>query len=357
MNNVKIFARTIEDEAIRQINELAESEVGNNSKIRIMPDAHSGKGCTIGTTMTISDKVCPNLVGVDIGCGVNLSIYHFDITPQELDEIIKNKVPNGFGIKTKDMAINDGSYHHSKDIVTELKCYRELSYEVKERAYLSLGTLGGGNHFIEMYDNSSICVHTGSRNIGNEVARYYQKLAVEKNPQPNKELSYLTGDDMANYLHDVDLMQTWAKLNREYIIDAILGSDYNLFCDTVHNYIDIDEVILRKGAISAKNRETLVIPLNMRDGIMVCRGKGNDDWNNSAPHGAGRLYSRGAAKKAFKLEDYKNSMNGIFTTCVCEETIDEAPFAYKDMQEIIELVKPTVEIKEILKPIYNFKAK
>lgn len=376
---MKIFAKTVEKEAIEQINKMAKSPLGENAHIRIMPDCHAGAGCVIGTTMRITDKVCPNLVGVDIGCGVDYVETNIDFSArlEELDAVIRENIPHGMNAH-KTVQPYDFS---------ELRCWDKLKKETREYAMLSLGTLGGGNHFIEAYDNCGLAVHSGSRNIGWRVAEYYQKLAEKKcfhehhqklmeemkeieprlrsewlkQKQLNidKELCFLTGEDMQDYLHDVAIMQKFANDNRKKILDVIvskMGGKIIEHINSTHNYIDVENMILRKGAISAQDSEILVIPLNMRDGLLICKGKGNPDWNFSAPHGAGRLYSRKKAKELFTVEDYAKSMQGIFTTCINEETLDEAPFAYKDYMEIMECIEPTVDIINRLVPIFNFKA-
>lgn len=376
---VKIYAKTIEQEAISQIFEMANSPLGENANIRIMPDCHAGAGCVIGTTMIITDKVCPNLVGVDIGCGVDLVKTDIDFSNrlEELDNVIRKYIPFGMETHSTEKAWN----------FEELYCWKYLDNETKARAKTALGTLGGGNHFIEAYKDGWLSVHSGSRNIGYKVAEYYQKLAEKrikeynytllkeklKTIEPkmreawlkdnkisiNKDLCYLTGEDMAAYLHDVAIMQKFANDNRMQMlqeITTVMGGKILEHINSVHNYIDTENMILRKGAISAQNGQLLVIPLNMRDGLLVCKGKGNPDWNYSAPHGAGRLYSRSMAKEVFTVEEYINEMEGIFSTCINESTIDEAPFVYKNYQEIVECVEPTVEILDRLIPIFNFKA-
>lgn len=384
---VKVFATTIEDEAIGQITEMANSPLGENAHIRIMPDAHAGKGCTIGTTMRITDKVCPNLIGVDIGCGVDLMILNEKIKDRlpELDKVIRENIPYGMNVHEKQQVDEE---YFSKN----LYCWSELKKETKETAIRALGSLGGGNHFIEAYDNGiqgAISVHSGSRNIGYKVAQYYQNLAEkrldkvnkedfiklletippqeresfikkykEENPPVKKELAYLIGEDMEHYLHDMRFMQDFAIMNRLSILSTIkteMKLPHSQIITSTHNYIS-DDNILRKGAISARRGELLVIPMNMRDGLLVCRGLGNEDWNNSAPHGAGRLYSRSKAKELFSVDDYRMSMEGIYTTCVNESTLDEAPFVYKDQKEIEEAIQPTVIVEDHLIPIYNFKA-
>ena len=381
---IKIFARTLEEEALGQVTVLANSVLGEGANLRIMPDAHAGAGCVIGTTMIITDKVCPNLVGVDIGCGVDLvkTDIAFEGRLQELDDIIRKHVPYGKRHHEKVKTFRD---------FAKLKCWDKLKKDTKLTATKSLGSLGGGNHFIEAYGNGYLAVHSGSRNIGWRVAQYYQWQAekqvsermsvikmeamqsvpekereawLKKNKYKiaiDKDIAYLVGDLMQDYLHDMNIMHEFAVANRkamlETIVDKLKGCIVSQITST-HNYIDMryGMIILRKGAISAREGEELVIPLNMRDGLLLCVGKGNPDWNYSAPHGAGRLYSRSKAKNILSLEDYKEAMKGIFSTCINHDTLDEAPFAYKDHKEIMELIEPTVEIKERLIPIYNFKA-
>jgi len=371
---VKIFTENIDEGTYAQIVKMSNSRLGENAHIRIMPDVHKGRGCTIGTTMLITDKICPNLIGVDIGCGVNIVFVKENMTDkvEALDDIIRKHIPYGFRI------------HESKKEYPfeEMKCWEYLDDEARERSEYSLGSLGGGNHFIEAYKNA-VAVHSGSRNIGQAVAVYYQRLAeqtikdvklecLEKiedtkkqewlNNNKNfveKELAYLTCDNMKNYLHDMKIVQQFAEGNREAMLKVIIEKLNLISTDKIistHNYIDTETSILRKGAIAAEKNKKLVIPLNMRDGVLICEGKGNEDWNYSAPHGAGRLYSRAKAKEMFKLEDYEKSMEGIYSTCVSKRTIDESPFAYKEYTEIIENIEPTAKIIERLVPVFNFKA-
>lgn len=378
---VLVFAETIEQEAISQIYNMANSPVGENAHIRIMPDAHAGKGCTIGTTMRITDKVCPNLVGVDIGCGVLMVKTNIDFASRlnELDRVIREQVPSGFSVHS------EPSYF-AKNIVDKLICADSMDSSALDRAYKSLGTLGGGNHFIEAYEDGWIAVHTGSRNLGVQVCKEYQAYARDccsgnkiakdmlsvipaklredfikshTREKVQKDLEYLADTPMQHYLHDMRVCQSYAHWNRNAILGTIISAMNGLdlvAIESVHNYIDVSEKMLRKGAISAQKGERCIIPLNMRDGVLICRGKGNPDWNFSAPHGAGRLYSRSAAKAKFTVDQYREAMDGIYTTCVSQATLDEAPFAYKDMEEIMRCVEPTVTIEQRLKPIYNFKA-
>ena len=376
---VEIYAKTVEQEAISQILKMANSPLGENAHIRIMPDCHAGAGCVIGTTMRITDKVCPNLVGVDIGCGVDLVKTNIDFATrlEELDDVIRTHIPFG-------MATHESEQKYDFE---ELYCWRYLDKDTKLRAKTALGTLGGGNHFIEAYKDGWLSVHSGSRNIGYKAAAYYQALAEKRikeynhkflkeelqTIEPTKreqwlkehkitvdtDLCYLTGEDLNNYLHDVELMQRFANSNRLTIlrkITDVMGGRVEKHINSIHNYIDTENMILRKGAISAQKNQTLVIPLNMRDGLLVCKGKGNPEWNYSAPHGAGRLYSRSEAKRTFSVEEYAMQMEGIFSTCINQSTLDEAPFAYKDYREIMECIEPTVEILDRLIPIFNFKA-
>ena len=382
-NDIKIYATTLEDVAFEQIKELGEFEPYQDSKIRIMPDCHAGVGCTIGTTMEIKDKITPNLVGVDIGCGMlTVKLKETDIDLQKLDSVINEFIPNGFNIHSEPKA----DFDFDKLLAKNLNI---------GRATLSIGSLGGGNHFIEVGKNSKgelfLVIHSGSRNIGGQVAKYYQDIAIEKltdnskereelierlkkegkqneigeelkklkKPIINKDLAYLTDDDFDNYMRDMELMQKFAALNRRTMANIVLDkaglSEAEAF-ETIHNYIDFKRMILRKGAVSAENGEILLIPINMCDGSIIAKGKGNEDWNYSAPHGAGRLMGRNEAHKKLNFDEFKEQMKDVYSTSVLTETLDEAPNAYKSMNEIIEAIGETVEIIDIIKPIYNFKA-
>lgn len=397
MKDLKIFTDNIEQEAVEQINLLLEQEPFKNCKVRIMPDVHAGKGCVIGFTADLGDKVIPNIVGVDIGCGMLcVELGKIDLDLKKLDKTINENIPAGRNIREQKLI--------NFDKINDLYCLRELKETKKFNR--AIGTLGGGNHFIEIdvdeEGNKYLVIHTGSRNLGKQVADYYQNLAIElcsgkkemfkrkeeiiktykeqgrkqeiqkalkeleaeyKENKPNlpNELCYLEGKYREMYLHDMRICQTYATTNRANIARQILINlkmETNLpYIETIHNYISFDDNIVRKGAIRANKGERVIIPINMRDGSIIAVGKGNADWNNSAPHGAGRLMSRHKAKEIFNLEEFKESMKDIYSTSVVEETIDEAPFAYKPMQEIIDNIKDTVEIERIIKPIYNFKAK
>ena len=385
-NKTIIYAETFEYEAYDQLKELCNFEAYLDSKIRIMPDAHAGKGCVVGTTMTIKDKVTPNLVGVDIGCGMlTVELKDSTIDFSKLDKVISNKIPSGFSVHDRAKSSFDFS---------NLRCSNHVDLK---RALLSIGSLGGGNHFIEVdYSEKThkyyLVIHSGSRKLGGDVCKYYQDLAFQKvnemkkvkeelikklksegrekeidsqlklitKPSANKDLSFLSGSDFNDYLNDMALVQKFAVLNRKTMADIIIkemGFNESERFETIHNYIDFKRMILRKGAVSAEYGEKLLIPINMRDGSLICVGKGNEDWNFSAPHGAGRLMSRSKAKELIDLKEYKLSMNGIYSTSVCQSTLDEAPQAYKPMEEIIEAIKPTVDIIDIIKPEYNFKSK
>ncbi|MFA5366708.1 MAG: RtcB family protein [Dehalococcoidia bacterium] len=380
-----IFAETFEYEAFEQVKKMCNFEAYQDSKIRIMPDAHAGKGCTVGTTMTVIDKITPNLVGVDIGCGMlTVELKEVDIDFKKLDEIIKSQVPNGFDVHSKSRAKFDFS---------GLRCQKRVDLQ---RAALSLGSLGGGNHFIEVGKSEStgklyLVIHSGSRKLGGDVCKYYQDLAFSnanemgkikdnlikrlkaegrekdiavelkkiKKPVTDKELAFLIGDDFNDYMNDMKIVQLFAVLNRATMAMIILD-EMNLYeesrFETIHNYIDFKRMILRKGAVSAEKDEKLLIPINMRDGSLLCIGKGNEDWNYSAPHGAGRLMSRSMAKKNLDMGDFAKSMKGIYTTSVGTETLDEAPQAYKSIEEIKAAITDTVDIVDTIKPLYNFKA-
>ena len=383
-NEVKVFAETFENEAYEQVMTLANFEPYKNSKIRIMPDSHAGKGCTIGTTMTITNKVTPNLVGVDIGCGMLVvELWQREIDLKKLDDVIHKYVPSGFN--THPVPI------HSFDF-KKLKCAKHVDLN---RALLSIGSLGGGNHFIEV-DRSEdgqlyLVIHSGSRNLGVGVCNYYQNLAYEKSvdmadrrhelirtlkaqgrekdinselqklqrQKISKELAYLEGENFEDYINDMEIVQQFASFNRKAIAELILEHmDLHIadIFETIHNYIDTKNMILRKGAVSAQKCERFIVPINMRDGSLICFGKGNADWNCSAPHGAGRLMSRNKAKEVISMKEYEDSMQGVYTTSVNGSTIDEAPQVYKPISEIMEAIKPTAGIIEVIRPIYNFKA-
>ncbi|HHX68398.1 MAG: RtcB family protein [Miniphocaeibacter sp.] len=358
-NYAIVFTDDLEIQAEKQITNLLNHEFIKDSKIRIMPDVHAGIGCTIGTTMTIQDKIVPNLVGVDIGCGTEtVLLKNKNIELEKLDKIIHNSIPSGFEIrKTVHPYIDELALEN-------LRCLNHINIK---RARLSLGTLGGGNHFIEINEDENgqlyLVVHSGSRHLGKQVAEYYQNLAFKdlkkKNIRINKNLAYLEGKLFDDYLHDMALVQKYAEKNRHAIVSEIVKQMKFKVIDsftTIHNYIDIESMILRKGAVSAKKGERLLIPINMRDGSLLCIGKGNEEWNYSAPHGAGRILSRRAAKESFKMSDFKKSMEDIYSTTINKGTLDEAPFAYKPIDEIIANIGDTVEIVGVLKPLYNFKA-
>lgn len=389
--NVKVFAKTCEKEALVQIEDMMRSEAYKDCMVRIMPDCHAGKGCTIGTVISIKDKVVPNTVGVDIGCGM-LTIGLKDFKDEDLaklDEVINKYVPSGFNIHdTPQVGEN------IQNMLENLRCISAIDIN---NAMRSVGSLGGGNHFIEVAKSSSqsafLIIHSGSRNLGVRVAKYYQDKAIKHcerspkirelieelkaqgrqreievivsnfkntNPGVSKDLAYLEGKDLEDYLEDMKICQLYAVFNRRKIAQIImshLGWEADMEFETIHNYISFEDHTLRKGAVAAHYGQTLLIPMNMRDGSLLCKGKGNDDWLYSAPHGAGRLMSRAKAKETLKMDDFTEAMTGIYTTSVCKETLDEAPMAYKPAQEIIEAIKPTVMILDVLKPVYNFKAK
>lgn len=400
MSDLKIFTNNIEQEAVYQIELLLAQDVFKDCKVRIMPDVHAGKGCVIGFTADLGEKVIPNIVGVDIGCGMlTTNLGNIDIDFERLDKIIKEYVPSGRKVHEEE------NTPVASDIIEKLHCKEQL----KNIDWLkrSCGTLGGGNHFIEVDNDSKnnkyLIIHSGSRNIGKQVAEIYQQMAIDdisgksnfkqdsekliaeykkckrereiskaikelkqsyktNTTKIPRELSYLVGKHREMYLHDMKLCQEFAKINRRIIQNTIcyymcweVTKETERF-QTIHNYIEYDTNIVRKGAISAKTGEKVLIPINMRDGCILGIGKGNEDWNYSAPHGAGRTMSRSKAKESILLEEYQKAMDGIFTTSVNTSTIDESPMAYKTMDEIIGNIKDTVEIVDIIKPIYNFKA-
>lgn len=358
--NAIVYTDEIEASAAGQIQALCDQPFAAGAKIRIMPDVHTGKGCTIGTTMTVGDCVVPNLVGVDIGCGMDVvRLKEKRVNLPALDAFISKNIPHGRDVREKPHR-NSGRID-----VSELECF---PYVDTRRAAESIGTLGGGNHFIELdrdeEENLYLVIHTGSRNLGLQVAEYYQKLAYESvggrgQTEIPFELAYLTGEDRDRYLHDMAVMQRYAALNRQTIRDGILDGlklHEAEFFTTVHNYIDLEHGILRKGSVSARAGERLLIPLNMRDGALICVGRGNDEWNQSAPHGAGRLFSRTQAESSFTLSAFKKSMEGIYSSTVSQDTLDECPMAYKDPRTIIAAIGDTVRIEKQIRPIYNFKS-
>lgn len=359
--SAKVFTDDVDNESISQVIQFLNQPIASGQKIRMMPDIHPGAGCTIGTTMTIGDKVVPNLVGSDIGCGMEVVYLDGDeIDFERFDSIIRQKVPSGY-------KKHETPHHFMKNFdLTRLKCYFKL--EAGSEGNFYLGTLGGGNHFIELNKTSNgeliLVVHSGSRRIGADVCEYYQNQALKEfkrfhNMASNKDLIFCEGRLFEDYLHDMQIMQDFAALNRKAIVDTILsnyGIDSIKSFTTIHNYIDLDNMILRKGAVSAKKNETLIIPINMRDGSLICKGKGNSDWNYSAPHGAGRLYKRSKAKEILSLDEYKQTMNGIYSTSVSKSTLDESPMAYKPINSIVDNISDTVDIIDVIKPIYNFKA-
>ena len=390
-NTALVYTDNLEPSAAGQIKAFCDMEYSYGSKLRIMPDVHAGKGCTIGTTMTITDKVVPNLVGVDIGCGMETTrIREGRLELQKLDKLIYEKIPSGFSIRDK-------AHRYLNEIdLSELCCARHVDLL---RAEKSIGTLGGGNHFIEVdkddEGNLYIVVHSGSRHLGVEVASYYQeagykvlnrtddasiealiarmkaegrekeiqkelkKLKNLKQTNIPKALAYVSGELFEQYIHDMKIVQHFAMLNRQAMMDEIVKG-MKLHVEeqftTIHNYIDTDAMILRKGAVSAKEGERLLIPINMRDGSLLCVGKGNEDWNCSAPHGAGRLMSRADAKQSFTVSEFKKQMAEVYTTSVSKATLDECPMAYKGMQDILDNIGPTADVVKVIRPIYNFKA-
>ena len=358
--DAKVFTNDLEQSAGGQIKALCEQPFITGSKIRIMPDVHAGKGCTIGTTMTIGEYVVPNLVGVDIGCGMlTVQLEEKRLNLPELDSFIRQNIPYGRDVRVR------SHRSHGRINLEDLRCYKKVD---TRRAKESLGTLGGGNHFIEVDKdddgNLYLVIHTGSRNLGLRVAELYQKKAYNavggrKQTEIPYELAYLTGEEKDDYLYDMAFMQRFAELNRriikEVILDGMKLHEADSFT-TIHNYIDTDAMILRKGAVSANAGERLLIPMNMRDGSLICTGLGNEDWNCSAPHGAGRRFSRTDAENSFTVSEFKKQMEGIYTTSVSKDTLDECPMAYKPMEEILQNIGETVRVERIIRPIYNFKA-
>ena len=390
-NTAVCYTPALEDLAAKQIKAVCDQAEFAGCKIRVMPDVHAGKGCTIGTTMTIRDKIVPGMVGVDIGCGMEtVELAESEIDFAKLDALIRKEIPYGREVRDTLHALN------TEIDLTQLRCADQVNLN---RAMRSIGTLGGGNHFIEV-DRSEdgrlfLIVHSGSRHLGTEVAEYYQNegrralwgganyqiqeviaqlkaegrfkeiqktisaLRTEHELSIPKDLAYVEGKLFEDYIHDMKITQQFAMLNRKAMVDVIMtGMGFTAVeaFTTIHNYIDTDAMILRKGSVSARAGEKLLIPINMRDGSLICVGKGNQDWNCSAPHGAGRLMSRRAAFNVLSMEEFKREMEGIYTTCVLPDTLDESPMAYKSMDEIVDQIGPTAEIVERIRPVYNFKA-
>lgn len=390
-NTAVCYTPELEDLAAKQIKAVCDQAEFAGCKIRIMPDVHAGKGCTIGTTMTIQDKIVPGMVGVDIGCGMEtVELAEHEIDFDKLDALIRKEIPYGREVRDTLHALN------AEIDLTQLRCADQVNLN---RAMRSIGTLGGGNHFIEV-DRSEdgrlfLIVHSGSRHLGTEVAEYYQNegrralwgganyqiqkviaqlkaegrfkeiqktisaLRTEHELSIPKDLAYVEGKLFEDYIHDMKITQQFAMLNRKAMVDVIMtGMGFTAVeaFTTIHNYIDTDAMILRKGSVSARAGEKLLIPINMRDGSLICVGKGNQDWNCSAPHGAGRLMSRRAAFNVLSMEEFKREMEGIYTTCVLPDTLDESPMVYKNMDEIVDQIGPTAEIVERIRPVYNFKA-
>ncbi len=397
-NTAICYAKVVEESAIEQIRRMCDYDCSVGSQIRIMPDVHAGKGCTIGTTMTITDRVVPNVVGVDIGCGM----YTVELGKVDIDlavfDAFAHSIPSGRNVWPGRMEEFD---------LTTLCCYRELNDT--RRMVRSLGTLGGGNHFIEIDEAGDgtkyLVIHSGSRSLGKQVAEYYQKIAInldrgygefmkereeiirtykeqgrkseirdalklreqlmskegiiKAKPNNPRDLCYLTGEYLQRYLHDVEICQAFARRNRELMAEILLeknGLTAGEAFHTIHNYIDTNEMILRKGAISARKGEKVLIPINMRDGSVLAVGRGNPEWNYSAPHGAGRVMSRYDAKRNLSLEEYQKEMADVFTTSVSRKTLDEAPMAYKSLEDIIDVIRDSVDVIDVMKPVYNFKA-
>lgn len=390
-NAAVCYTNELEGAAQEQIRAVCDRPEFAGCKIRIMPDVHAGKGCTIGTTMTIQDKIVPGMVGVDIGCGMEtVELAEREIDFAKLDALIREKIPYGREIRDIPHPLN------SEIDLTQLRCADQINLD---RAVHSIGSLGGGNHFIEVDQAGDgrlfLVVHSGSRHLGTEVADYYQNegrralwgevkhqiqeiidrmkaegrvkeiqmtiaiLKKEHTLDIPKDLAYVEGKLFDDYIHDMKLTQQFAVLNRKAMVDAILegmGLHAVDIFTTIHNYIDTDAMILRKGSVSAKAGEKLLIPINMRDGSLICIGKGNEEWNCSAPHGAGRLMSRRAALNTLSMDEFQKEMVGIYSTCVVPDTLDESPMAYKSMDEIVSQIRPTAEIVERIRPVYNFKA-
>ena len=392
-NTALCYCDTMDDSARQQIQDMCDQRLFAGSRIRIMPDVHAGTGCTIGTTMTVTDKAAPSLVGVDIGCGMEtVRLAEKEIDFDRLDRVIRSAVPAGTSVRK--------TPHPLTKLIDldELRCAGAVD---RERASLSLGTLGGGNHFIEVDRDEEgflyLVVHSGSRYLGVQTAQYYRRLGWQSmnripeerrreliarykaegrareienglreleerfaaTPDIPEKFAYVEGRNLEDYLHDMKIVQVFAALNREAMTRTIIGSmgltELDRFT-TIHNYIDTEHRILRKGSVSAQRGERLLIPINMRDGALICVGRGNEDWNCSAPHGAGRILSRTAAQEKLSMEEFRRQMRGIYTTCVAQSTLDESPMAYKGLDAILSQIGPTAEVVRQIKSVYNFKA-
>ncbi|PAB57877.1 RtcB family protein [Anaeromicrobium sediminis] len=368
--NAKIFADRIDDKAFSQIENLLNHKAFENVKVRIMPDVHAGMGCVIGFTANLGDKVIPNLVGVDIGCGMEVTkLGRINIDFEKLDNMIRKEIPSGFSIHKK------APMRYDKDWSDRLRSISNKTKSDFNRHICSIGTLGGGNHFIEINEGKDkekyLVIHSGSRNLGNVIAKYHQNKAINyceemKNKNSvydvTKDLAFLENEDRLEYIEDMNFAQEFAELNRKVISKKIcefLNIDYDSAekFTTIHNYVNMKDFIIRKGAICANKDEVVIIPMNMRDGSIIGIGQGNEDWNNSAPHGAGRILSRKAAKDKLCINEYKKSMEGIWSSSVSKSTLDESPMAYKPMDEVKKHMKDTLHILDHIKPLYNFKAK
>lgn len=362
----KVFTELVEETAYQQIKMMMDEPITENSQVRVMPDVHAGKGSTVGTTIRLKNdqdaKVSPNLVGVDIGCGISaLRLEEAEIDYRQLDKVVRQAVPTGFKVHKN---IPAAAKLEVQPFLTKIK----TPLKVKDKSHIlkSVGTLGGGNHYIELARASNgtfwLSVHSGSRNLGVKVCNYWQGIADLKRHDYQASIHYLRGEDLTGYLHDMHLAQKYASLNRQTMLDNIVEEmgwkEPSYAINSIHNFIDIkeDELIIRKGATKAEAGHDLIIPINMRDGTLLAKGKGNSDWNYSAPHGAGRQMSRTQAKKTLDIADYKKQMKGIYTTSVSERTLDEAPDAYKPLDNLLNNISDTVEVIERLIPVYNFKA-
>lgn len=355
-NNAIVYADEIDSGAEGLLRALCSSPLSQGSVIRVMPDVHAGKGCAVGTTMTVTDRVAPGLVGVDIGCGMTaLKVRAKRLELQRLDRVIRERIPAGYNLRETPHRFGE------RIRLEDLRCAKHVQ---RDKALRAIGTLGGGNHFIELDRGADgaywLILHSGSRRLGVETAAFYQEAASRQCPEGTPfELAWAEGDLLEGYLHNMAIVQDFAEENRQAMADEIVKAmklDVEDEFSTVHNYIDLTDRVLRKGAVSAKRGERLVIPLNMRDGCLLCMGKGNPEWNQSAPHGAGRLMSRAEARQRYTLSQYKREMKDVYTTSVSRETLDESPMAYKPMEAILSQIEPTVEVAERLTPVYNFKA-
>jgi len=374
-----VMVDSLDEASLSQIYKMMNSPAFNRERVRIMPDVHCGKGSVVGFTSTLGEKVIPNVIGVDIGCGILLAPFttNKEISFEVLDKVIRSEIPSGTSVRSSIYSGLHNNYTKIGKLFSEIEeGIRDICTNTDqdfERVLKSIGTLGGGNHYLEVDRNpnnlTALSIHSGSRNFGLQIANFHQKKAIAYRQFVDKDLlegfekdlAWLEGDMALAYLNDMLIAQKYALLNRAVMLDIICTKmnfelDLDNYVESIHNYIDFDNKIVRKGAISAKEGERLVIPISMADGVILGKGKGNIDWNNSAPHGAGRLFSRNKAKELLSLDEYKSKMSNVWSSCISQGTLDESPMAYKGLDFILSSIGPSVDVIEVWKPVYNYKA-